>query len=122
VATTPELQEQMPSTTAAAKAPKGRERLVRPPGGTPEHPARPCVFLRDRRQITLPAEAVSAFGQAVDDVLEVRVVEGSILLVPKRAGQEPARSIGRFVGPSRGVFGDTAEQADALVRDLRNEW
>ena len=112
----------MPSTTAAAKAPKGRERLARTPGGTPEVPARPCVFLRDRRQITLPAEAVSAVGLAVDDVLEVRVVEGGILLVPQRAGQQPARSMSRFAGLGRGVFGDTAEQADALVRDLRDDW
>ena len=28
----------------------------------------------------------------------------------------------RFIGLGRGVFGDTAEQADALVRDLRDDW
>jgi hypothetical protein len=28
----------------------------------------------------------------------------------------------RFAGLGRGVFGDTAEQADALVRDLRDDW
>jgi bifunctional DNA-binding transcriptional regulator/antitoxin component of YhaV-PrlF toxin-antitoxin module len=112
----------MSSTTVPSKPSRARVRPARPSEGVHEELVRSRVFLRVRRQITLPAEAVSAVGLAVDDVLEVRVVEGGILLVPKRAGQEPARSIGRFVGPGRGVFGDTAEQADALVRDLRREW
>jgi AbrB family looped-hinge helix DNA binding protein len=90
--------------------------------GGHEELVRSRVFLRDRRQITLPAEAVSALGLAVGDSLEVRVVAGGILLVPQRAGQEPARSMSRFIGQGRGVFGDTAEQADALVRDLRDDW
>jgi len=80
------------------------------------------IHLRDRRQITLPAEVVAAVGLSTDDALDVRVVEGSILLVPRRSAQNPARSMSRFVGAGRGVFGQTAADADALVRDLRDEW
>lgn len=80
------------------------------------------IHLRERRQITLPATAVAAVGLATDDALEVRVVGGGILLVPQRAAQGPAPSISRFLGTGGGVFGRTAEEADALVRDLRDEW
>ena len=80
------------------------------------------IHLRDRRQITLPAEVVAAVGLSTDDALDVRVLEGSILLVPRRSAKNPARSMSRFVGAGRGVFGQTAADADALVRDLRDEW
>ena len=50
-----------------------------PTCGTPEDPARSCVFLPDHRQITLPTEAVAAVGLAFDDPLEVRVVDIYVL-------------------------------------------
>jgi AbrB family looped-hinge helix DNA binding protein len=80
------------------------------------------VSLRDRRQITLPADVVTAMGLVTNDTLEVRVVNGGILLVPTHGVPAPQRSMSRFVGAARGVYGQTAEEADALVRELRDSW
>lgn len=79
------------------------------------------VYLRDRRKLTLPAKVVAAIGLAIGDAIEVHVVEGGILLMPKPSTPNSGVSMSRFAGVGRGVFGHTAAEADNLVRDLRGD-
>lgn len=76
--------------------------------------------LRDRRQITLPAEIVAAAGLSTNDRLEISWVNGAIVMVPTRGA--PAASVARFLGATKGLYGDTVEAADAYVREQRNAW
>lgn len=82
------------------------------------------VSLRDRRQITLPAEVVAAVGLETNGSLEVRVVAGSILLTPTRAAAAaaPPRSMARFLGAARAAYGATVDEADEIVRRERESW
>lgn len=80
------------------------------------------VSLRDRRQITLPAETVAAVGLELNDALEVSVVNRTILLTPTRTDQASQRSMSRFLGVAKQAFGGTADQADAIVAEERNAW
>ncbi|MDZ7592794.1 MAG: AbrB/MazE/SpoVT family DNA-binding domain-containing protein [Rubrivivax sp.] len=80
------------------------------------------VTLRERRQITLPAEVVTAAGIQVNDELDVRVVCGVIQMVP-RVGASPQRpKMSRFLGAATGVYGGSAEESDAYVRQQRDSW
>jgi bifunctional DNA-binding transcriptional regulator/antitoxin component of YhaV-PrlF toxin-antitoxin module len=80
------------------------------------------VNLRDRRQITLPAEIVAAAGLKTDDQLEVRWQNGAIVMVPTQAAKAPPRSMARFQGATKGLYGATEEEANAYVRDQRDTW
>ncbi|BDI04743.1 AbrB/MazE/SpoVT family DNA-binding domain-containing protein [Sphaerotilus microaerophilus] len=85
-------------------------------------PPAATVSLRGRRRITLPAEIVSADGLSTNDTLEVRLVNGSIVLVPTHAARPAPRSMSRFLVAARGLYGATAEEADAQLRAQRDEW
>lgn len=80
------------------------------------------VSLRDRRQVTLPAEVVEAVGLQTNDALEVSVVNGVIHLVPVAAAARRAPSLRRFLGATAGLYGQSAEQADDYVRHQRDTW
>lgn len=82
------------------------------------------ISLRDRRQVTLPAEVVAAAGLQTSDELEVSVVNGVIHLVPAAAAASTRRQPGmrRFLGATAGLYGHTAEQADDYVRQQRDSW
>lgn len=80
------------------------------------------ITLRERRQITLPAEVVAAVGLRINDELDVRVVDGVIQMSP-RAGASPRRpAMSRFLGATAGLYGQDADEADACVRQQRDSW
>ncbi len=80
------------------------------------------INLRDRRQITLPPEIVSAAGLQVNDELEVSLINGVIQLVPAGKGRAPQRSMSRFLGSAAGMYGQSAAEVDAYVREQRESW
>lgn len=80
------------------------------------------IILRERRQITLPAEVVSAAGLHTNDTLEVSVVNGVIQLVPAARANETVPAMRRFLGATAGLYGQSAEDADAYVRQQRESW
>ncbi len=79
------------------------------------------VHLRDRRQITLPTDIVTAAGLQTDDVLQVSYVNGVIQLVPSRAQRQRA-DIRRFLGACGTVYGQDAEAMNQYLRDERDSW
>lgn len=84
--------------------------------------ATPTISLRDRRQITLPADIVAAAGLVTDDTLTVSLVNGAIVLAPTRAPRQAPRSMARFIGAAQGVYGASKEEADAALRQARDDW
>jgi bifunctional DNA-binding transcriptional regulator/antitoxin component of YhaV-PrlF toxin-antitoxin module len=84
------------------------------------------VQLRDRRQITQPAEIVAAAGLRMGDTLAVRWAPAAgIVMVPTQAGHAPPLSVHRFIGAARGVYASQdrgVEEADACVRRERASW
>ncbi len=80
------------------------------------------ISLRDRRQITLPADIVSAAGLQTNDTLDISLVNGAIVLVPSHAAKTAPRAMSRFLGAAQGVYGQTAAEADAHVRAERDAW
>lgn len=80
------------------------------------------ISLRDRRQVTLPADVVAAVGLQTHDSLDVSVVNGVIHLVPLAAAARHTPSLRRFLGATAGLYGQSAEQADDYVRQQRDSW
>ena len=80
------------------------------------------ISLRDRRQVTLPAEVVAMAGLQTSDELEVSVVNGVIHLVPAAAAARRQPGMHRFLGATAGLYGHTAEQADDYVQQQRDGW
>ena len=80
------------------------------------------INLRDRRQITLPADVVEAVGLQTNDTLEVSALNGVIHLVPVAAVARRSPSMRHFLGATAGLYGQSAEQADEYVRQQRDSW
>lgn len=80
------------------------------------------ISLRERRQITLPAEVVAAVGLQTNDALEVSVVDGVIHLAPVAATTAQSPDLRRFLGATAGLYGSDAKQADDYVRQQRDSW
>ena len=80
------------------------------------------INLRERRQITLPAEIVAAVGLQTNDALDISVVNGVIQLVPVAGAKKSPPAMRRFLGAAAGLYGRSAEQADAYVQQQRDSW
>ena len=80
------------------------------------------INLRERRQITLPAEIVAAVGLQTNDALDISVVNGVIQLVPLTGVHKERPAMNRFLGATPGLYGQSAEEADAYVRQQRDSW
>ena len=80
------------------------------------------VSLRDRRQVTLPQEIVTAAGLETNDTLEISVVNGVIQLVPVNKARTNGKTMARFLGAAGSLYGSTATEVDTCVREQRNSW
>jgi bifunctional DNA-binding transcriptional regulator/antitoxin component of YhaV-PrlF toxin-antitoxin module len=80
------------------------------------------VLIRDRRQITLPSDIVLAAGLQVNDALEVSLINGVIQLVPAGRAAQRRQSMARFQGAASGIYGESAAEVDAYVREQRDGW
>lgn len=78
----------------------------------------PDIRLRHKHQVTLPASVVRAANIKPDDWLSVTYVNGSIIITPK---QEPS-DLMSFAGIGRGLWGETAEEVDQTLRNLKDAW
>ena len=76
------------------------------------------LTLRPRRQLTLPAEVCDVLGVQVGDRLEVSVVDGALLVRPKKAiALEALEEIRRAFAASR----VTEEEVQAEGRRIREQ-
>lgn len=81
------------------------------------------VRMRERRQLTLPADVVEQVQIKTNDALQVAVVNGVIQLTPMNMPTNKKISMRSFLGIAKGVY-DSGDQSSMsqYVDDLRNEW
>ena len=82
----------------------------------------PEIRMRPKHQVTLPASIVREANLQTDDRLMVTLVNGNILISPKRAKPAAPQNVMAFAGIGRGVWGQTSDEVVAKVRALRDEW
>ncbi len=77
--------------------------------------------MRQKHQLTLPAQIVRDAKLNLDDKLEVTYTNGVILLTPKSV---PASSktfdLMAYAGVGQGIWGESHHDVDAFIRNLRS--
>ena len=79
------------------------------------------IRIRERNQITLPANIAVAASLSPNDALEVSFANGVITLIPVNPHIK-RRSITDYVGSAKGLWGTTGTEIDAQLRDERDSW
>jgi bifunctional DNA-binding transcriptional regulator/antitoxin component of YhaV-PrlF toxin-antitoxin module len=81
----------------------------------------PEIRMRPKHQITLPASIVREAKLKQDDRLKVALVNGSIVITPKRSAHDQD-DIMSFAGIGRGLWGKTPRDVEATLRDMKKTW
>jgi bifunctional DNA-binding transcriptional regulator/antitoxin component of YhaV-PrlF toxin-antitoxin module len=81
------------------------------------------VRMRERRQLTLPADVVDLVQIKTNDALQVAVVNGVIQLTPINMPTNKKISMRSFLGLAKGVYASGDQNSPSqYLEDLRNEW
>jgi bifunctional DNA-binding transcriptional regulator/antitoxin component of YhaV-PrlF toxin-antitoxin module len=81
------------------------------------------VRMRERRQLTLPADIVDLVQIKTNDALQVAVLNGVIQLTPMNMTKNKKISMRSFLGLAKGVYASGDQNnLSKYVEDLRNEW
>ncbi len=83
--------------------------------GRREDPA--LTTISSKNQITLPAQLLREMGLGAGDRLAIRREGNRLVLRPR-----PKDWVDYYGGSLRGLYGETKEEKDAYVDDLRSEW
>ena len=82
----------------------------------------PQVRVRNKHQITLPAEVVRAAQIGMNDILSVEYKDGVITLITQKVVQEKKRSLMALAGSTKGLYGANTEEREEYTRNERNSW
>jgi AbrB family looped-hinge helix DNA binding protein len=77
----------------------------------------PKTTISSKYQITLPARLVRELGLQPGDKLAVELEEGRLVLHPR-----PKDWVSYTYGALKGLYGETKEDVDAYLDELRGEW
>lgn len=80
-----------------------------------EEPA--LTTISSKNQITLPAHLLRELGLSAGDRLVVRREGNRLVLRPR-----PKDWVEYYGGSLRGLYGESHEEMDAYVKELRSEW
>jgi len=81
----------------------------------------PLVQVRDRRQMTIPADIAQKLNLKAGDYLEAHAEGGKIILAVKEVQDRvQKRSIMDIIGTAKGAYGST-EAIDAMIAEGRND-
>ena len=79
------------------------------------------ITVRQRNQVTIPKAIAEAAGITEGTVCDLHYENGVITIkVPWH--REPGDSILKYAGIARGVWGETPEEVDRTIRELRDSW
>jgi bifunctional DNA-binding transcriptional regulator/antitoxin component of YhaV-PrlF toxin-antitoxin module len=79
------------------------------------------ITVRQRNQVTIPKAIAEAAGLTEGTVCDLHYENGVITIkVPWH--REPGDSILKYAGIARGVWGETPEEVDRTIRELRDSW
>lgn len=81
----------------------------------------PEIRMRPKHQVTLPASVVREAKLKPDDRLTVTFINGSIIITPKHDAKDQD-DIMSFAGIGHGLWGNTPEEVDQTLRNMKNSW
>lgn len=81
----------------------------------------PEIRMRPKHQVTLPASVVRAAKLKPDDRLTVTFINGSIIITPKHDAKDQ-EDIMSFAGIGHGLWGNTPEEVDQTLCNMKNSW
>ena len=91
----------------------------------------PYVRVEQKYQVTIPASVREEIGLHEGDMLEARVEDGHIVLVPrqmmtkgkgtKAGGKKGQPPLSSYIGAARGLY-DSPQEVDDYIRKQRDEW
>jgi antitoxin ChpS len=103
--------EYLPSKRDGGKV---REAAVEYIVGRREDPA--LTTISSKNQITLPAQLLRELGLGAGDRLAISREGNRLILLPR-----PKDWVEYYGGSLRGLYGDTKEEEDAYIRELRKD-
>lgn len=77
----------------------------------------PKTTISSKYQITLPARLVRELGLEPGDKLAVELEDGRLILHPR-----PKDWVSYTAGSLKGVYGETKEDIDAYLKEVRGSW
>jgi AbrB family looped-hinge helix DNA binding protein len=77
----------------------------------------PKTTISSKFQITLPARLVRELGLEPGDKLAVEAEHGRLILHPR-----PKDWLSYVAGSTPGLYGETKEDVDAYLREVRGDW
>jgi antitoxin component of MazEF toxin-antitoxin module len=87
--------------------------------------AMPQVKLREKGQVTIPADLLQEWSRknqvATNDSIEVSLSNGVLMLIPSKR-HTAKRDIMSFAGAGKGLWGNTHEDIKTSIQQLRNSW
>ncbi|MFZ3083547.1 AbrB/MazE/SpoVT family DNA-binding domain-containing protein [Rhodoferax ferrireducens] len=81
----------------------------------------PEIRMRPKHQVTLPASVVREAKLKPDDRLTVTFINGSIIITPKHDAKDED-DIMSFAGIGHGLWGNTPEEVDQTLCNMKNSW
>jgi bifunctional DNA-binding transcriptional regulator/antitoxin component of YhaV-PrlF toxin-antitoxin module len=85
----------------------------------------PQVKLREKGQVTIPAELLQEWSRtnhvATNDTIEINLSNGVLMLIPSKR-HTAKRDIMSFAGVGKSLWGNTQEEIEKTIQDLRSSW
>lgn len=81
----------------------------------------PMIRVREKHQITLPKDVVSFFQVKPDTYLEYSITANGVLIKPVHFKKERV-DLFSYAGAGKKRVYKTAQEADAYISNLRDEW
>jgi hypothetical protein len=85
----------------------------------------PQLKLREKGQVTIPVDLLQEWARknnvATNDAIDVHLSNGVLMLVPAKR-HAAKRGIMSFAGVGKGLWGNTHEEIETTVQELRNSW
>lgn len=82
----------------------------------------PQVRVRDKHQITLPAQIAREANIGMNDILDVRYQNGVITLMTKQGMAAKKPSLMALAGSAKGLYGTTTEELEQYSVNERKSW
>ncbi|MFZ3194383.1 MAG: AbrB/MazE/SpoVT family DNA-binding domain-containing protein [Moraxellaceae bacterium] len=85
----------------------------------------PEVKLREKGQVTIPAEILQEWGAKnhvqTNDAVDVVFANGIVMLIPKKR-RNAKRDLLSFAGVGKGLWGDTPAAIEESLQEIRESW
>ncbi len=85
----------------------------------------PQLKLREKGQVTIPIDLLQEWGRknnvTTNDAIDVHLSNGVLMLIPTKR-HAAKRDIMSFAGAGKGLWGNTHEEIETTIQELRSSW